>query len=209
MKYSKQILLAAAVFTNLISYATFFCRDSYQHNFSIAVNGSNQIRAENESCNIEDLSELLYEYFTTNMYSSHNNNERGARFISYTKSQCLENLKILKGYNNTFSYKKQIQQQNRLLYVMNILNIKKIRTLHPVELVSIKLKGKTTYNTYIKVLSVIKKNTNRIRDEISHKLFNLSYRKLQVNKKNKRLQHYLYILKVLFPERIAEYPVKH
>jgi hypothetical protein len=209
MKYQKKVVLAIALFSNLICYGTFYCRTNYQHNFSIAINSNNQLRAENESCKIEDLSELLYKYFTTNMYSLQKNEESKARFSTYTKQQCLENLKDLQYYKNSIDYKNRIQHQNRLLYVMNFLNVTKLRVLHPIELVSIKMKGKTTYNTYINVLSAVKKNTNRIRNEISNKLFKLNYRKIQVNQKSKRMRQYILVLKVLFPERIAEFPVRY
>jgi len=185
-----------------------FCTSFYRNNFNISINANNQLRAENESCNIEALSELLYHYFTANMYSKYKEDARKARYINYRKTECLENIKYLENNTDSFDSKNRIKRYKRNLYVMNFLDIKTLRVLHPVEHVSIKMKSKTSYSTYIAVLSEIKKNTNRIRHQVAKKLFSISYRKIIVNQKSKLMRQYLFVLKVLVPERIAEYPVR-
>jgi len=208
MKLIKQLTGLLILFSTIFCFCS-FCTDNYQHNFSIAINSNNQLRVESESCKVEDLSELLYYYFTANMHSEYKEDYSAARYITYSKNQCLENIKRIEKDTLNFNPKQRLLRHKRNLCVMNFLKVTSIRTLHPIELVHIKMKAKTSYKTYISVLSEIKKNTNRIRHQVAKKLFNLSYRKITVNQKSKLMRQYLFILKVLVPERIAESPVKN
>jgi len=200
-KHLKNILILLSILSSLESYSSSYGR----YGFSIA---NNQIRAEQEACKIDDLSELLYHYFTANMYNETEGYDM-ARYINLSKKYCIKKIKRLEKEPTAFNKKHKLQTLKRQLYVMNYFNTTVIRVLFFSEGVRIKMKAKTSYKTYIAVLSEVKKNTNRIRNELSKKLFNINYRKITVNQKSKLMRQYLIILKVLVPERIIDVPIRN
>ena len=54
------------------------------------------------------------------------------------------------------------------------------------------------------MISAIRETTHKLRDEKGHELFNMSYRKIQSNKKSQYMHNCNAILKTLVPERIVE-----
>ena len=212
MKLFLQLILLS-LFNNSVHACFIGSYPQNRHVFDIQVNAESQLRVEQKLCDIKDLSDILYEYYS-NSDKSEIYNYSGASFQSINKKILLEKInqykeKSIYYYDNTHSIKYYLNIYKQNLYLINLLKVENIKVLNFQEVIRIKQKAKTPYKTYIAVLTAIKTTINRIRNEKALALFNMTYRKIVVNQKSKRMRQYLFILKVLVPERIQEYRIRN
>ena len=74
-------------------------------------------------------------------------------------------------------------------------------------MVLIKVKAKTSYETYIDVLSAVKETIQILREEKALELFKFHYNNLVADKNDRRMILYRNLINELVPERIVDNPV--
>jgi len=178
--------------------------------FSISINGNDQLYVEKELHEVEDISEMIYSYFTANMNSETNVLE--ARYVPYTVEICKEAIKL--GEQELAENPEDIMIESRLLkwekrlMVCETLPDGGYREIHETAVIQVKQKAKTTYGMYIAVINEVKKIVNQVRDEKCKEIFNgLSYYDLDL--KLDEDQEKMKILRILVPERIIEPAIKN
>jgi biopolymer transport protein ExbD len=178
--------------------------------FSISINANDQLRVENEAHEVQDLSEMVYSYFTSNMYSETNVEE--ARYVAYTVASCkeaikLEDQKLVENPEDIMIQSRLLKWEKRLM-VCEALADGGYREIHETAVVQVKQKAKTSYGMYIAVVNEVKKIVNQVRDEKCKEIFNgLSYYDLDLELDED--QEKLKILRILVPERIIEPAIKN
>ena len=182
--------------------------------FSISVNSMNQLRIEDENHEIEDIGEMLYSYFTANMYNVDNDNNdiAWARYERRTIEDCKEQIKLanieLKANPDDVLIKSRILKWEKRLSVCEALPTGEFNEIHETAVIQIKQKAKTSYGTFIAIQNEVRKIINQVRDEKCKELFNgTSYYDLDPEIEDD--QEKIRILRVLVPERIIEPPIKN
>ena len=204
MKYLLILFLFLSQYT-----AAFIQRRDY---FSISVNKNNDLLIEGELHDISELSNLLYYYYTDNYTSD--NNVSSALYMSRNKESCkFEKAKfqdlIVKDTleSNFLIYNSYIKKLDSRLFVMNYLNVESINFISDNTYILIKMRAASSYNTYIQILTEIKKTIHKLRDERARELFNLSYKAIQTNQDMVAMKKRLYVLQLLVPDRIVHAPI--
>lgn len=178
--------------------------------FSIAINGNDQLRVEKEDHQVEDLEEMVYKYFTANMFQD--TDEAEARYVAYTTQSCKDAIKaseqeLLASPEDLILQSRILKWEKRLM-VCEALADGGYREIHETAVVQIKQKAKTSYGKYISVVNEVKKVINKVRDEKCKEIFNgLSYYDLDLELDED--QEKMKILRVLVPERIIEPAIKN
>jgi len=178
--------------------------------FSIAINANDQLRVENEAHEVEDIGEMVYSYFTSNMYSETNVEE--ARYVPYTVEICKEALKLgeqeLAENPDDIMVKSRMLKWEKRLMVCEALPDGGYREIHETAVIQVKQKAKTSYGMYIAVINEVKQIVNQVRDEKCKEIFNgLSYYDLDMELDED--QEKMKILRILVPERIIEPAIKN
>jgi len=166
-------------------------------------------------CSIEKLGSKLDAFLKTNQISG--DNYGCARYSNFTKQRCLEEIEDLgKKLQATHTLDEdyllvsdQIKKWKRRLFVIVVLGLKNYRFIHDTYFILIKAKSKTSYQTYIDVLSTLKATINDLRNEKAKELFGFSYEELLLDNKTKQMGEYANVIRLLIPERIADAPVKN
>lgn len=178
--------------------------------FSISINGNDQLRVESETHQVEDINEMVYNYFTANMYSE--TDELEARYVAYTIESCKESIRkeevaLAEAPEDIMIQSRLIKWEKRLM-VCEALPDGGYREIHETAVVQVKQKAKTSYGMYIAVVNEVKKVINKVRDEKCKEIFNgLSYYDLDLELDED--QEKLKILRILVPERIIEPAIKN
>ncbi len=183
--------------------------------FSVSINNKNQLLVEGEVCSMDNLGPKLYTFLKTNQIQG--DEYCCARYTDYTKLKCENEIESLsKKLQATHSLDedyllitKRIKKWKRRLFVLEVLDVKHYRFIHETHYILIKIKSKTSYQTYIDVLSEIKGTINTLRNEKAQELFGFTYEELMSDNKTKRMREYANVIKLLIPERIAEAPIKN
>lgn len=178
--------------------------------FSISINGNDQLRIEKEAHDVEDIGEMVYKYFTANMYS--NTDEAEARYVAYTIESCKVAIKLaeqeLAETPDDVIVQSRLLKWEKRLMVCETLPDGGYREIHETAVIQVKQKAKTSYGMYISVVNEVKKIINKVRDEKCKEIFNgLSYYDLDLELDED--QEKLKILRILVPERIIEPAIKN
>jgi biopolymer transport protein ExbD len=178
--------------------------------FSISINANDQLRVEDEAHEVEDIGEMIYMYFTANMYSETDVKE--ARYLPYTTEACkkaikLSELDLVEAPEDIMIQSRLLKWEKRLM-VCETLPDGGYREIHETAVIQVKQKAKTTYGMYIAVVNEVKKIVNKVRDEKCKEIFNgLSYYDLDLELDED--QEKLKVLRILVPERIIEPAIKN
>ena len=178
--------------------------------FAIEVNGNDQLRVEAELHIVEDIPEMLYNYFTTNMYSEQN--EKEARYVAYDIEACKaeiqkEELALVEKPDDIIVKSRLLKWEKRLM-VCQSLPDGKYREIHETAVIQLRQKAKTSYGMYISIQNEVRQIINQVRDEKCKEIYNgLSYYDLDLELEED--QEKMKILKLLVPERIIEPPIKN
>lgn len=182
--------------------------------FAISINSNNQLRVEEELHQLEDIGDMLYSYFTANMYNTDNanNDQDWARYENRTIEGCKEQIKLanieLEANPDDLMVQSRILKWEKRLSVCEALPNGTFNEIHETAVIQIKQKAKTSYGTYIAVQNELRKIINQVRDEKCKELFNgVSYYDLDSELEGD--QEKIRILRVLVPERIIEPPIKN
>jgi len=172
--------------------------------FSIAINANDQLRVEDAAHEVEEIGEMVYIYFTANMYQE--TNEAEARYVAYTIESCKEAIKLaeqeLAETPDDLIIQSRILKWEKRLMVCEALPDEGYREIHETAVIQIKQKAKTSYGMYISVVNEVKKIVNKVRDEKCKEIFNgLSYYDLDMELDED--QEKMKILRVLVPERTS------
>lgn len=179
--------------------------------FSISVNNNDQLYVEDEVHAIEDIGDMLYEYFTTYMYTD---DEEGiwARYETWTSEFCKEEIKkaeleLLENPGDLLILSRIIKWEKRLS-TCEFFPTQEYREIHETAVIQVKQKSNSSYGLYIQIQNEIGKIVNKVRDEKCKELFNgLSYYDLDLELEED--QEKMRILKILVPQRIIEPPIKN
>jgi biopolymer transport protein ExbD len=176
--------------------------------FSIAVNNADQLYVENEIHVIEDLHDMLFDYFTANMYSE--TDDKMARYVDYDVEICKLEIKKLKleletSPEDLFLQSKLIKWEKRL-GVCEAMPTGAYREMHETAVIQVKQKSKSSYGNFVNLLTEITAVINEVRDIRCKELFNgMSYNDLDLeidaDQEKER------ILRVLVPEKVIEPPI--
>ena len=180
--------------------------------FSISVNNNDQLYVEGEVHVIEDIEDMLYSYFTANMYDVNNKDEDWARYVNFTSAQCKEEIKNaeleLVEKPGDLLIQSRILKWEKRLGTCEFFPTKEYREIHETAVVQVKQKSNSSYGQYIQIQNEIGKVVNKVRDEKCKELFNgLSYYDLDLELEED--QEKLRILTILVPQRIIEPPIKN
>lgn len=183
--------------------------------FSISINNNNQLCVEGEVCPIENLGPKLYTFLKTNQIQG--DEYDCARYTDYTKLKCENEISVLSKKLQAINsldedyllITNRINKWKRRLFVLEVLDVKHYRFIHETHYILIKAKSKTSYQTYIDVLSQIKSTINMLRNEKAQELFGFSYKELMSDNKTKQMRKYANVIRLLVPERIVDAPVKN
>jgi len=182
--------------------------------FAISINANNQLRVEEELHEIEDIGDLLYSYFSANMYNTNNDNndQDWARYENRTIENCKAEIKLAKqeleeNPDDIFIQSRILKWEKRLA-VCESLPSGTFNEIHETAVIQIKQKAKTSYGTYIAVQNEIRVIINQVRDEKCKELYNgMSYKDLDSELEED--QEKIRVLRMLVPERIIEPPIKN
>lgn len=175
--------------------------------FSIAVNNADQLYVEDELHVIDDIHDMLYEYFTANMYDE--TDPKTARYVDYTTEGCKEeiqklNIELEANPEDLFIQSKIIKWEKRL-EVCEALG-GEYREMHETAVIQIRNKSKSSYGNFVNLLTEITEVINEVRDIRCKELFNgLSYYDLDLEIEADQEKEK--ILRVLVPERVIEPPI--
>jgi biopolymer transport protein ExbD len=178
--------------------------------FSISVNNNDQLLIEGEVSEVEDIEELLYEYFTAHMYQD-NAEGTWARYETWTAAKCKEEIKLaelelVEKPGDVIIKSRIIKWEKRLETCEFFTPENTYREIHETAVIQLKQKSNSSYGLYIQIQNEIGKVINRVRDEKSKELFNgLSYYDLDLELEED--QEKMRILEILVPQRIIEPPI--
>jgi biopolymer transport protein ExbD len=180
--------------------------------FSISVNNNDDLYIEGEVHVIEDVEDMLYDYFMANMYDEANKDEAWARYVNFTVSECKEEIKKaeleLEEKPGDLLIQSRVLKWEKRLGTCDFFPTKEYREIHETAVVQIKLKSNSSYGLYIQIQNEIGKVINKVRDEKCKELFNgLSYYDLDLELDED--QEKMKILEILVPQRIIEPEIKN
>ena len=178
--------------------------------FAISINANDQLYVEGELHAVEDIKEMIYKYFTANMYSDTDLEE--ARYVPYDVDICKEAIKdeklVLVEKPDDIMVKSRLLKWEKRLMVCESLPDGAYREIHETAVVQVKQKAKSSYGMYIAIQNEVRQVINQVRDEKCKEIYNgLSYYDLELDLEED--QQKMKILRVLVPERIIEPPIKN
>jgi biopolymer transport protein ExbD len=178
--------------------------------FSISVNRNDDLLIEDELHDMEEIQDLLYDYFTANMNGVSEDDIDWASYKEMTLEDCELNLKIaeasLDESPDDLILKSKVRKWKERVLVCTIAPTKKFMQINENAVIQIKQKSKSSYGTYISIQNEVKSVINRVRDEKCKEYFNgLSYYDLDLELEED--QEKLKILRILVPEKIIEPPI--
>jgi biopolymer transport protein ExbD len=176
--------------------------------FSISVNRNNDLQIERELHSIEDIEDMLYNYFTVNMSS-----ESDVAWASYKLRKledCQFELKkvqlLLDESPDDVILKAFVRKWQERVFVCKVSPNNEFRQISDNAVIQIKQRSKSSYGTYISIQNEVKSVINKVRDEKCKEYFNgLSYFDLDLELEED--QEKLKILRILVPEKIIEPPI--
>ncbi|HIP35738.1 MAG TPA: biopolymer transporter ExbD [Crocinitomix sp.] len=184
---------------------------------SIKVNANDQLLVEDELKEIEDLEQIVTDYFSANMYSE--TDDKWAQYFTYTKEQCKAEIQKAKARveeaeanqdPNLLVIKSNLIKWEKRLAVCEAMPDKKYREINETAVIQLKQKAGSSYGNYIAIKNEIGKVINKLRDEKAKELFNgLDYKTILENQDDEDMREKMKILKVLVPEKIIEPPIKN
>jgi biopolymer transport protein ExbD len=178
--------------------------------FAISVNKNDDLLIEDELHAIEEIQDLLYDYFTANMNAISDDNVDWASYKERSLQDCELSMKIAEGElaksPEDLILKSKVRKWKDRVLVCTIAPTKKFMQINENAVIQIKQKSKSSYGTYISIQNEVKSVINRVRDEKCKEYFNgLSYYDLDLELEED--QEKLKILRILVPEKIIEPPI--
>ncbi len=184
---------------------------------SISVNANDQLLVEKEIKEIDDLEQIILDYYTTNMYAE--TDEKWAEYFTYTKDQCeaeIEKAKLAvekaeaEQDPNLLVIKSNLIKWEKRLAVCEIMPDKQYREINETAVIQLKQKAGSSYGNYIAIKNEVGKVVYKLRDEKAQEIFNgLDYNTILENQDDESMVEKLNVLKVLIPEKIIEPPIKN
>ncbi|MGV6860742.1 MAG: ExbD/TolR family protein [Putridiphycobacter sp.] len=184
---------------------------------SISVNANDQLLIEKEVKEIDDIEQIVTNYFTANMYSE--SDEKWASYVTYTKDQCeaeiaKAKLAVEKAETeqdpNLLVIKSKLIKWEKRLAVCEVMPEKRYREINENSVIQLKQKAGSSYGNYIAIKNEILKVIHKLRDEKAQEIFNgLDYNTILENQDDESMIEKLNVLKVLVPEKIIEPPIKN
>jgi len=147
--------------------------------FSININSQDQLLVEGENVDIERMEEMLYEFYTGNMYQAEAKPEH-VEYILRERSAVEQELVIAKkafaeNEDNVIAESK-VAQLEKTLRVINVMPNGKFLQVSEQMAIQLKKQSRTSYGVYISVINSIGKVVKKIKNERSKEIFNgISY----------------------------------
>ena len=174
--------------------------------FSINVNSNDGLLVEKESAVIEELEELLYRFYTANLYTEEADISQARYFTKekdFVKQALAEaKVKLIESEDDIFVKSKVIKLQ-KTLAVCEVMPDGKFLEINETATIQLKQQSGTSYGIYIKILNVIDRTIFKVRDEKCKEVFNgIAYSDLDIEipsdlEKKK-------IIDILIPKRLLE-----
>ncbi len=174
--------------------------------FSIKVNSSDNLLVENNNIVIDDLKELLIEWFTANMYQ-YEKNPTHVMFFKRELNECKAKLKeaqeALEEKPEDVYLKSTVSKWEKRVMVCEAMPNKEFLEFSENGMIRLEQQSGSSYGNYIAIKNIIKEVIFELRDQRCREIFNgLSYKELDLTlpedfEKEK-------ILNVLIPEKLIE-----
>ena len=174
--------------------------------FSININAKDQLLVEDKPAVIEELGDLLYKYYTSNLYVAENDPtqvEYKLRDIKDVKMDLAQAKLKLSENEDDIIAKSNVAKLEKSLLVCNVMPDGKYMQINETAAIQLKQKAGTSYGIYIAVQNEIGKVVNRVKDEKCKEIFNgLSFFDLDATVPED--QEKLKVLDILIPSRLLE-----
>lgn len=169
----------------------------------IKANSNDQLLVEGKRTQIEDLEEIVRDFYTANV-----NGERDPSMPKYTKittNLCQIEITKLKQKAEEFPDDKYIQDElskweTKLLLCQDVGG--SYDEIAKMSMIRLENQAGTTYGLYIQIQNILKKVVNELRSEKCEEFFNRDY--FTLDEKVPEDQEIIKKLRVLVPERIIE-----
>lgn len=171
--------------------------------FAIQVNNNDELLIEGERHLIEDIDEMLYSYFMTNVNKE--TDEKWAFYYDRNTDECRQ--KIQETKQALLTNPEDLLLQSRLgnwekrLEVCEVLD-GSFRELPETAVIQIKQQSKSSYGNYISIMNEVKKVIHKVKDERCQEIYGMSYDDLDLELPEDQDKER--VLRVLVPERIIE-----
>lgn len=170
----------------------------------IKANSNDQLLVEEKRTEIEDLEEIVVDFYTANM-----NGERDPSMPAYktiTGSLCqteIAKLQTLVAENpDNLMFKDELDKWNTKLALCKELPGNQYKELAPMAMIRLENQSGTTYGLYIQIQNILKKVVNDLRAESCDEYFGVDYYTL--DEKIPEDMEIIKKLRILVPERIIE-----
>jgi biopolymer transport protein ExbD len=177
--------------------------------FSININSQDQLLVEGKTVDIEGLEELLYKFYTGNMYR-YEADPTQVEYLPKERSQVLAELaaaKVTLAENEeSILAKSAVSKLEKTIKVIDVMPDGKFLQISEQMAIQVKKQANTSYGIYIAVINSIGKVVKQIKNERSKELFNgLSYDDLDPEIPSDQMK--IDVLDIMVPDRTLEPPI--
>ncbi len=174
--------------------------------FSININANDQLLIEDKPAVIEELNDLLYYYYTANLYNAETDPtqvEYQLRDIKDVKVDLAQANQILEQNPEDIIAKSNVAKLEKSLLVCNAMPDGKYMQINETAAIQLKQKAGTSYGIYIAVQNEIGKVVKKVKDEKCKEIFNgIAYSDL--DPANVEDQEKIKVIDILIPNRLLE-----
>ncbi|MFK8043974.1 MAG: ExbD/TolR family protein [Crocinitomicaceae bacterium] len=174
--------------------------------FSITLNSQDQLLVEKENVDIERMEEMLYDFYTGNMYQL----EAKPKQVEYklkeklaVEKELVVAKKALAENEDNIIAKSKVAQLEKTLRVISVMPNGKFLEISEQMAIQLKKQSKTSYGLYISVINSIGKVAKRIKNERCKEVFN-GYTYDELNPEIEADLEKIEILDIMVPTRTLE-----
>lgn len=174
--------------------------------FSININAQDQLLVEGRNVEIEELEEMLYTFYTGNMYQMEADPLQ-VEYILKERSQVINELNatkvLLVDDPENILIKSKISKLEKTLAVIDVMPDGRFLEISEQMAIQVKKMANTSYGRYISVINSIGKVVKRIKNERSKQIFN-GYAYDDLDPEIPSDEEKIKVLDILVPDRTLE-----
>jgi len=177
--------------------------------FSISINSANQLLVENENVGIERMEEMLYEYYTANMYqveADPDHVEYMPKETNTVRQELAEAKRLFAENEESIILESNVLKLEKTLSVLDVMPDGRFLQISEQMAIQLKQQSGTSYGTYISILNTIGKVVKRIKNERSKELFN-GYLYNDLDPEIPADLEKIEVLDIMVPDRTLEPPI--
>lgn len=174
--------------------------------FSININSQNQLFVEGKTVDIDGLEEMLYTFYTGNMYQLEKDPTQVQYYLKEKAAvqQELAAAKLVLAENeDNILAKSKVSKLEKTLRVIDVMPDGKFLEISEQMAIQVKKQANTSYGTYIAVINSIGKIVKKVKNEKSKEIFN-GYLYNDLDPEIPSDQEKIDVLDIMVPDRTLE-----